>query len=77
MKRNVWMEMLSRQAVVSLLQDFCEVAMKKEQKVEVISVPAEDIKLSASKMELNKFFSSSPIPSVKKMHFVTVLPNGN
>lgn len=76
-KRNVWMETLSRQAVVSSLQDFCEVAMKKEQKIEVIPVSAEGIKSSASKMELNKFFASStPVPSIKRMHFVRVLPNG-
>ena len=39
---------------------------------------AEDIKLCATEMALHKIFSvSTPVHSIKKMHFVTVLLNGS
>ena len=77
-KRNVWMETLSRREVVNSLNDFCRISMKKEQKVKVIPMSAKDIKLCATEMALDKIFSvSTPVPSIKKMHFVTVLLNGS
>ena len=78
MKRNVWLETLSRQAVVNKLEDFSNVAMTKEQKIDVIPVSAKVIEASASEMELdNAFASSKPVKSIKKMHFVSVLANGS
>ena len=77
-KRNVWLETLSRQAVVNTLEDFSNVAMTKEQKIDVIPVSAKVIEASASEMELdNAFASSKPVKSIKKMHFVSVLANGS
>ena len=76
-KRNVWMEILSRQEVINSLEEFCKVCMKKEQKIEVIPVSAKDIESCASEIVLEKTFDSSkPVNSIKKMHFVTVLSNG-
>ncbi len=77
-KRNVWLETLSRQAVVNTLDDFSNVAIRKEQKIDVIPVSAKVIEASASEMELdNAFTSSNPVKSIKKMHFVSVLSNGS
>ena len=72
-KRNVRMEILSRQEVINSLEEFCKVCMKKEQKIEVIPVSAKDIESCASEIALEKTFDSSkPVNSIKKIHFVTV-----
>lgn len=76
-KRNVWMETLSRQEVVTSLEDFCQVAMKKDGKVEVIAVSAEEIKACADEIALDDIFAASTsVDSIKKMHSVSVLANG-
>ena len=76
-KRNVWMETLSRQEVVISLEDFCQVAMKKDGKVEVIAVSAEEIETCADEIALDDIFAASTsVDSIKKMHYVTVLANG-
>ena len=77
-KRNVWLETLSRQAVVNTLDDFSNVAMKKEGKIDVIPVSAKVIEASAREMELDSAFTSyKPVKSIKKMHSVSVLANGS
>ncbi|CAB3984000.1 Hypothetical predicted protein [Paramuricea clavata] len=76
-KRNVWMETLSRRAVINSLEDFCEVARKKEQHVEVIAVTAASIKSCSADISLEESFASSTaVKGIKKMHYVTALQDG-
>ena len=52
-------------------------AMKKDGKVEVIAVSAEEIRACADKIAFDDIFAASTsVDSIKKMHFVTVLANG-
>ena len=66
---------MSRRAVVNSLDDFCEVARKKEQRVDVLAVPAEEIKSCSAEIGLEKSFASST-KAIKKMHFVAALQDG-
>ena len=76
-KRNVWMETLSRKAVVNTLEDFCKVSAEKEQSVCVIPVPVESIQTCASEIGLEESFaSSSAVKGIKKIHHVAALSDG-
>ena len=76
-KRNVWMEALSRKVVVNSLEEFCSVANKKDKNVEVPPYYSKAIKKIAEEINLQELFAASrPINGIKKKHFVSVLQNG-
>ena len=73
-KRQVWMQTLSRAAVVNSLQDFCTVAERKTKKIEIESFFLKEIQTTVNELHLHDTFSSSTsIIGIKKKHFVTVL----
>ena len=60
------METLSRKVVVNSLEEFCSVANKKDQKVEVPPHSSEAIKKIAEEMDLQELFAASrPINGIK------------
>ncbi len=59
-KRQVWMQTLSREAVVNFLEDFCKVAKSKTQKIEIHSFSSEEIKTASKELHLHDMFSFQP-----------------
>ena len=76
-KRDVWMATVSRQHVVTNLEDFCRVARSKQHKVEAVAITSADIQASAKQMKLQEIFThSTPVAGIKKKHFVSVEGSG-
>ena len=66
-KRSVWMKTLSGLVVVSSLEDFCQSAKKREEKIEIISFSAQEIQESAIEMGVKDIFScSTPVFGINK-----------
>ncbi len=76
-KRNVWMETLSRRAVVNSLGRFLQSCRSERAACRGDPVPAEDIRVCANEIGLQeKFGSSTAVRGIKKMHYVTALQDG-
>ena len=76
-KRDVWMVTVSRQHILTNLEDFCRVARSKQHKVEVVPVTISDIEGSAEQIKFGEIFAhSTPAAGIKRKHFVSVQGSG-